>query len=89
MKKNHSNPVPPEIQAEIDILASSQAPIRTDLIPEATGDWSQAQRGLFYRPVLERLESADLAYEVSQDDAKTFAPILLPTSDDELLPEDS
>ncbi len=48
MKKGHSNPVPPEIQAEIDALAASKEPIRTDLIPEATGDWSEAQRGVFY-----------------------------------------
>ena len=50
MKKMHSNPVPPEVQAEIDALAASNAPIRTDLIPEASGDWSEAKRGLFYRP---------------------------------------
>jgi uncharacterized protein (DUF4415 family) len=55
MKKNRSNPVPPEIQAEIEALASSQAPIRTDLIPEGTGDWSQAKRGLFYRPVKQQI----------------------------------
>lgn len=50
MKKERSNPVPPEIQAEIDALAASEEPIRTDLIPEVT-DWSGAKRGLFYRPV--------------------------------------
>jgi hypothetical protein len=49
MKKEQSNPVPPEIQAEIDALAAPQEPIRTDLIPEATGDWSNARRGMFYR----------------------------------------
>jgi uncharacterized protein (DUF4415 family) len=55
MKKTRSNPVPPEVQAEIDALAASQAPIRTDLIPEGTGDWSEAKRGLFYRPVKQQI----------------------------------
>jgi hypothetical protein len=51
MKKNHSNPVPPEIQAEIDALAANQAAIQTDLVPEGTGNWGEAKRGLFYCPV--------------------------------------
>jgi hypothetical protein len=51
MKKAPSNPLPPEIQVEIDALAVSKEPIRTDLIPEATGDWSNAQRGVFYCPI--------------------------------------
>lgn len=55
MKKGHSNQVPPEIQAEIDALAASQEPIRTDLIPEATGDWSNARRGVFYRPIKQQI----------------------------------
>jgi uncharacterized protein (DUF4415 family) len=55
MKKNRSNPVPPEVQAEIDALAASKAPIRTDLIPEGTGDWSQAKRGVFYRPIKQQI----------------------------------
>jgi uncharacterized protein (DUF4415 family) len=55
MKKGHSNPVPPEIQAEIDALAASLEPIRTDLIPEATGDWSNAKRGMFYRPIKQQI----------------------------------
>jgi uncharacterized protein (DUF4415 family) len=55
MKKGKSNPVPPEIQAEIDALAASQEPIRTDLIPEATGDWSTARRGVFYRPIKQQI----------------------------------
>lgn len=54
MKKEHSNPVPPEIQAEIDALVASQAPIRTDLIPEVT-DWSDGKRGLFYRPIKKQI----------------------------------
>ena len=55
MKKNRFNPVPPEIQAEIDALAMAQTPIQTDLIPEGAGDWSQAKRGLFYRPVKQQI----------------------------------
>lgn len=54
-KKGHSNQVPPEIQAEIDALAVSQGPIRIDLIPEATGDWSNARRGMFYRPIKQQI----------------------------------
>jgi uncharacterized protein (DUF4415 family) len=54
MKKEHSNPVPPEIQAEIDALAASDKPIRTDLIPEVL-DWSGAKRGLFYRPIKQQI----------------------------------
>jgi uncharacterized protein (DUF4415 family) len=54
MKKEHSNPVPPEIQAEIDALAASDEPIRTDLIPEVL-DWSGAKRGLFYRPIKQQI----------------------------------
>ncbi|NCR78347.1 MAG: BrnA antitoxin family protein [Microcystis aeruginosa K13-06] len=54
MNKGDCNPVPPEIQAEIDALAASQEPIRTDLIPEA-GDWSQARRGVFYRPLKQQI----------------------------------
>jgi AAA ATPase domain len=34
-------------------------------------------------PFLERLEEADLAYQLDQDDAKAFAPIPLPAVDDE------
>jgi hypothetical protein len=48
-QKRKSNPVLPEIRVEIDALAASEEPIRTDLIPEATGDWSNAQRRVFYR----------------------------------------
>jgi uncharacterized protein (DUF4415 family) len=54
MKKERSNPVPPEIQAEIDALAASDEPIRTDLIPEVL-DWSGAKRGLFYRPIKQQI----------------------------------
>jgi uncharacterized protein (DUF1778 family) len=40
-------------------------------------------------PILERLEEADLAHQLNQDDAKVFAPIPLPSADDELLPEEN
>ncbi|TRU15189.1 MAG: hypothetical protein EWV58_10545, partial [Microcystis aeruginosa Ma_MB_F_20061100_S19] len=55
MKKGDSNPVPLEIQAEIDALDASQEPIRTDLIPEAAGDWSRARRGVFCRPLKQQI----------------------------------
>jgi hypothetical protein len=55
MKRDYSNPIPPEIQSEINALIESSQPPRTDLIPEATGDWSQAKRGLFYRPVEQQI----------------------------------
>jgi uncharacterized protein (DUF4415 family) len=55
MRKDYSNPVPPEIQAEIDALIESSQPPRTDLIPEGVGDWSQAKRGLFHRPVKQQI----------------------------------
>jgi len=35
-------------------------------------------------PILERLEEADLAYQINQDDSKAFAPIPLPAADDDL-----
>jgi uncharacterized protein (DUF4415 family) len=55
MKKSHTNPVPPDAQAEIDTLAAAQTPIRTDLTPESTADWSQGKRGVFYRPVKQQI----------------------------------
>ena len=54
MKKEHSNPVPPEIEVEID-AASASISLRTDLIPEATGDWSGAKRGVFYRLIKQQI----------------------------------
>lgn len=35
-------------------------------------------------PILERLEAADLAHQLPEDDTKTFAPTPLPPADDEL-----
>ena len=49
MKKKHSNPVPLEIQAEIDAVAIlPESEIKTDDVPEVR-NWSGAQRGVFYR----------------------------------------
>jgi hypothetical protein len=39
-------------------------------------------------PILERLEEADLAYQLNQDDSKAFAPIPLPYTNDALLTND-
>jgi hypothetical protein len=39
-------------------------------------------------PILERLQEADLAYQLNQDDSKAFAPIPLPYANDALQPND-
>jgi uncharacterized protein (DUF4415 family) len=55
MKKKHSDPVPLEIQAEIDTLAAlPEAEINTDDLPEVL-DWSGAQQGIFYRPIKQQI----------------------------------
>ena len=55
MKKKHSNPVPPEIQAEIEALAAlSEDQIETNDMPEVR-DWSGAKRGVFYRPIKQQI----------------------------------
>jgi uncharacterized protein (DUF4415 family) len=55
MKKGHSNPVPPEIQAEIDALtALPDGQIDISDLPEVH-DWSGAKRGLFYRPIKQQI----------------------------------
>lgn len=55
MKKGHSNPVPPEIHAEIDALAAlPEDQIKTDDMPEVR-DWSGAKRGVFYRPIKQQI----------------------------------
>ena len=55
IKKKYSNQVPPEIQAEIDVLASlSEDKIDTEDLPEVR-DWSGAKRGLFYRPIKQQI----------------------------------
>lgn len=48
MKKRPSNPIPPEMQGEIDALSSlPEKQINTDDIPEVR-DWSGAKQGMFY-----------------------------------------
>jgi len=55
MKKEHSNPVPAELQTEIDALAAlPDDQINTDDIPEVR-DWSDAKRGVLYRPVKQQI----------------------------------
>lgn len=50
-----SNPIPFELQSEIDALASlSDDQIRTDDIPEVR-DWDSAKRGVFYRPTQQQI----------------------------------
>lgn len=55
MKKKHSNPVPSEIQAEIDALAVlPESEINTDDLPEVR-NWNGAHRGVFYRPIKQQI----------------------------------
>ena len=55
MKKERSNPIPSELKAEIDALAAlPDDQIQTDDIPEVL-DWSDAKRGVFYRPVKQQI----------------------------------
>ena len=50
MKKERFNPIPPELEAEVEALADlPDDQIRTDDIPEVL-DWSNAKRGMFYQP---------------------------------------
>src|ERR1700730_9630977 len=51
MKKGRSNPLTPEQQAELDVLAAlPEDQIDTRDMPEVR-DWSGARRGVLYRPV--------------------------------------
>jgi hypothetical protein len=53
IKKKYVLPLPPEIQAEIDLLAAlPEDQIQTDDLPEVR-DWTDAKRGEFYRPIEE------------------------------------
>jgi uncharacterized protein (DUF4415 family) len=55
MKKRRSNPVPPEIHAEIDALAGLlEEQIDIEDIPEVEG-WDDAKRGVFYRPIKQQI----------------------------------
>lgn len=54
MKKEHSNPIPSQIQTEIDALAAlPEAEIDTNDVPEVR-DWQDAKCGVFYRPLSNR-----------------------------------
>lgn len=55
MKKERSNPLPAELQAEINALAAlPDDQIQTDDISEVR-DWSNAKRGVLYRPVKQQV----------------------------------
>lgn len=55
MKKERFNSLPLEIQTEIDALADlPEDQIKTNDIPEVQ-DWSDAKRGVLYRPVKEQV----------------------------------
>jgi uncharacterized protein (DUF4415 family) len=55
MKKERSNPIPAELQAEVDALAAlPDDQIQTDDMPEVR-DWSDAKRGMLYRPVKQQI----------------------------------
>ncbi|MGD1863261.1 MAG: BrnA antitoxin family protein [Phormidesmis sp.] len=50
MKKERFNPIPSELQLEVDALANlPDEQIQTDEIPEVR-DWDNAKRGVFYQP---------------------------------------
>jgi uncharacterized protein (DUF4415 family) len=54
-KKHLTSSIPPNIQAEIDALATlPEDQIITDDIPEVR-DWSDAKRGVFYRPIKQQI----------------------------------
>lgn len=55
MKKERSNPIPSELQAEVEALAAlPDDQIQTDDMPEVK-DWSNAKRGVLYRPVKQQI----------------------------------
>ena len=55
MKKGNSEPISPELLAELKALESMpDSEIDTDDVPEVT-DWSRAVQGKFYRPVKQLL----------------------------------
>lgn len=56
MKKMTSDRLTGEQKAELEALAAlPDDQINTDDIPEATGDWSGAKRGAFYRPIKQQI----------------------------------
>ncbi len=55
MKKERSDPLSPEVRAEVDALATlADDQIGTDDIPEVR-DWSNAKRGVLYRTVKQQV----------------------------------
>ena len=51
MKRGNPEPLTPELQAELDVLAAMpDSAIDTAGMPPIT-DWSKAVRGAFYRPI--------------------------------------
>ena len=53
--KRDTSELPPDVRAQIGALADKpDSEINTDDIPEAL-DWSNAKRGLFYRPVKQQI----------------------------------
>jgi len=51
MKRGNPDPLPPELQAELEALAAMpESAIDTDEMPAIT-DWSRAVRGPYYRPI--------------------------------------
>ncbi|MBF0333639.1 MAG: BrnA antitoxin family protein [Alphaproteobacteria bacterium] len=55
MRKGNSEPLTPELKAELEALAKmSDAEIDTSDAPPVT-DWTGAKRGVFFRPVKQQL----------------------------------
>ena len=56
MKKETSKGLTAKQKAQLEALAAlPEDQINTDDIPEATGDWSGAKRGVFYRPIKQQI----------------------------------
>ena len=67
MKKTISD-LTAEQKAELEALAAlPDDQINTDDIPEVT-DWSNAQRGLFYRPVKQKTKAVSLSRKINADE---------------------
>jgi len=63
MKRGNPEPLTPELQSELDVLAAMpESEIDTSDMPPIT-DWSNAVRGAFYRPI-KRLLSLRLDADV-------------------------
>jgi uncharacterized protein (DUF4415 family) len=56
MKKETFKGMTAKQKAQLEALAAlPDDQINTDDIPEATGDWSGAKRGMFYRPIKQQI----------------------------------